>query len=103
MREVFKQILLWIRSMLSEPDGTGSSSRTLMLALASLVGAILWRLFDHLNRLTDPVMLGVWLGAVPVIVGSLVAVFLAPYGVNKAGGTVSDIVGSITGLIVKKP
>jgi hypothetical protein len=62
-----------------------------MLCLAVLVGAILWRLFDHLMKITDPVMLG-----------SLVAVFLAPYGVNRAGSREADIVTSISGLIAKK-
>ena len=88
--------------MLSEPDGTGSSSRTLMLCLAGLVGGILWKLFDHITKITDPVALGVWLGAVPVVVASLISVFLAPYGVNKGGSTLSDIVGSFTGLLKRR-
>lgn len=99
MREFLRQFGLWFRSMVSEPDGTGSSSRVLMLALAGLVSAILWKLIDHLTKITDPVALGVWLGAMPMITGALTALFLAPYGVNKAGSSVSDIVASVMGLV----
>jgi hypothetical protein len=95
MKEALKQVGKWMLSVVSEPDGTGSSARVLTLALAGLVGCILLKLIDYLCRITDPVALGVWLGALPVLMGALVAVFLAPYGVNKASNSLSDIVGSL--------
>ena len=94
--------ILSARIVLSEPDGTGSSSRVLMLALDGLVAAILWKLVDHLTKITDAVTLGVWLGAMPALTGALVAVFLPPYGVNKAGASVADIVSSVMGLMKGK-
>jgi hypothetical protein len=94
MKDFLKQCGVWFRSMVSEPDGTGSSSQALMLCLAGLVSGILGKLFDLLTRITDPVALGVARSG-PCNRGSLVAVFLAPYGVNKSGATVSEILASV--------
>jgi hypothetical protein len=76
--------------VVSEPDGNGSSARILTLALASLVGCILWKLVDHLCQISDPVALRAWLGAMPVLIAVLVGLVVAPYGINKGAGVVSD-------------
>lgn len=102
MKEFLRQCGVWARSVVSEPDGTGSSSRVLMLSLAGLVAAILWKLVDHLTKIKDPVALGIWLGAMPMITGALTALFLSPYGVNKAGSSVADIVSSVMGRVAKR-
>jgi hypothetical protein len=72
------------------------------MAMAGLAGCILWKLVDHLTQITDPVALGVWLGAVPVVLASLTGLFAAPYGLNKASGSVSDIVKSLAEMVRKK-
>jgi hypothetical protein len=80
------------KSVLSEPDGTGSASRVLTVALAGVASAVLIVIVNHVIHVNNVAELATWLGAIPVIIGALVLFFTAPYGVNKGSGSISDIV-----------
>ena len=100
MGEFLKQFGVWLRSVFSEPDGTGSSARVLTFLLALVSSGILWRVFTHLTHLTEVGILSLWLTALPMIVACLVLFLSSPYGINK--GTIS-IMGLFSMLTGRKP
>jgi len=73
-----------------------------MLALAGLVAAILWRLIDHLTKITDVATLGGSALGDASAGGFAVGRVPGTLWVNKAGASVTDIVASAIGLISKK-
>ena len=97
MKNFFTQLALFIKSVFSEPDGTGSSSRVLTFILATVASAVLWVITGHIIKITDAAILTAWLTSLPIIIGALVLFFTAPYGVNKGSGSVTDIVSIIKG------
>ena len=97
MKEFFKEFLLFWRSVYSEPDGSGSSSRILTFILALVASTILVIITLHLIHITDVALLTAWLASLPLIIAALVAFFTAPYGVNKGSGSFTDIVSILKG------
>jgi hypothetical protein len=102
MKEVYTDVkafvvavILFTRSVYSESDGTGSSSRILMTILATVASAILWGVFKHIEQLTDVAAITAWLASIPIIISALVMFFTAPYGVNKASSSFTDILNSL--------
>lgn len=88
-------VVVFTRSVYSESDGTGSSSRILTTILAMVSCGILWRVFGHIEQLTDVATITAWLSSIPIIISALVMFFTAPYGVNKASSSFTDILNSL--------
>lgn len=84
-----KDRLTFIKAVFSD-SGEPSSSRILMFILAIVVAVILVGVFRHVCKLTDNVALGQWLGALPLLIGALAGLMVVPYGVNRAGSSISD-------------
>ena len=84
----------FIRGVFSD-QGEPSSSRILTFVLAIAVVVFLGGVFRHICRLTDATQLGLFLSNLPLIIGALIGLMAAPYTINKASGSVSDIIGSL--------
>lgn len=89
------RFLKWLRGVLSEPDGTPSSTRVLMYAFSIFSMWLIWRCFYHIFRLHDPTLVTIWLSNMPMLVGTLVGLIALPYGINKGSATFSDIANMI--------
>lgn len=90
-----KKTLTWIRGVLSEPDGTPSSTRVLMYIFSFFSMWLLWRCFYHIFRLTDATLVTIWLSNMPMLVTTLIGLIALPYGINKGSATFSDIANMI--------
>ena len=75
-------------------SGEPSSSRILTTALGLVVAVVVIYLAWHVVHLKDAVALGQWLSNLPLVIGSLAGLMVAPYGVNRASSSVSDIIGA---------
>lgn len=82
------------RSVFSD-SGEPSSSRILTALLSLGALGILTAIVVHLIRLHDPAQLSLWLTALPGIVLGLVGFSSAPYAMNRASGSISDILSSL--------
>lgn len=83
------------RSVFSETDGTGSSSRLLTAALSlGSLGALI-TIVVHLIRLHDPSQLSLWLASVPALLSSLTLFSVSPYTANKVTGSIGDVFNSL--------
>ena len=94
MKNFFTALTVFIRSVFSEPDGTGSLSRILTFLLSIVACGVLWKVIQHITQITDVQALMAWLGSLPLIVSALVLFFTAPYGVNKGTTSISDVINS---------
>jgi len=94
MKEILKAFFSYIKSVYSEPDGTGSSSRILTTILAFVSAGVVCVITGHLVKITDVAILTAWLTSFPIVISALVLLFTAPYGVNKGSGSISDILSS---------
>ena len=88
--------LRWLRGVLSEPDGTPSSTRVLMYAFSVFSMWLLWHCFYHIFQLTDVTQITIWLSNMPMLIASLIGLIALPYGINKGTATFSDIANMIT-------
>ena len=77
-----------------EPDGTPSSTRVLMYALAGFSCGLLTAMVHHMLRIQDANSLNGWLSAFPMIVAALIGLITVPYGVNRGAGLMSDLAAS---------
>jgi hypothetical protein len=77
-----------------EADGTPSSTRVLMYALAVFSCAIIGFMCRHMLRVTDPAALGTWLSNLPIVITALIGLITVPYGVNRGASLMSDLAGS---------
>lgn len=84
----------FVRGVFSD-GGEPSSSRILSFILSLAVIVFLGGVLRHVCRLTDTVALGLYLTNLPIIVASLVALMSAPYAINRASGSVSEIISSL--------
>lgn len=84
------------RSVFSD-SGEPSSSRilTALLSIGSL--GLLTSIVMHLIHLHDPAQLSLWLTALPGVVLGLVGFSSAPYAMNRASGSISDILSNLRG------
>jgi hypothetical protein len=80
-----------------ESNGVPSSSRVLMFALAGIACWILVTVVRHIVAITDLAALALWLSHFPMIVAALVAFVAMPYTINKASGTISDVITALRG------
>ena len=85
----------FLKSVYSEPDGTGSSSRMLSSILGIFCCYIIYLFTNRVLQINDPVILAAYLGFFPTFIGSLVLFFTAPYGVRKFSGSLTDIISLI--------
>jgi hypothetical protein len=99
---MFKRVSSWIHALVSEPDGTPSSTRVLMFAFSAFSMHLIWRCFAHILALTDPVQISTWLSNMPMLITSLIALIALPYGINKGTATFSDIANMMTAAKGKK-
>ena len=90
------RFLKWLRGVLSEPDGTPSSTRVLMYAFSIFSMWLIWRCFFHIFRLHDPTLVTIWLSNMPMLVTTLIGLIALPYGINKGTATFSDIANMVT-------
>ncbi len=77
-----------------EADGTPSSTRVLMYALAVFSCAVIGFMVHHMLRITDPAALGTWLSNLPIVITALIGLITVPYGVNRGASLMSDLAGS---------
>lgn len=77
-----------------EPDGTPSSTRVLMYALALFSCTVIGAMVHHMLRITDANQLGTWLSNLPIVVTALIGLITVPYGVNRGASLMSDLAGS---------
>jgi hypothetical protein len=76
-------------------SGEPSSSRVLTVVLSIGSLGIVTAIVVHLIRLHDPATLSLWLTALPGIVFGLVGFSSAPYAMNRASGSITDILSSL--------
>jgi hypothetical protein len=76
-------------------SGEPSSSRVLTVILSTGSLGIIAAIIVHLIRLHDPAQLSLWLTSLPSIVFGLVGFSSAPYAMNRASGSISDILSNL--------
>lgn len=96
IKNFLDQLFSFFRDVYSD-NGRPSSSRVLTSYLAIISSVLLWKVFDHIIKLTDQAMTVAWLGSLPLIISALVLFFTAPYGVNVGSGTVTDLISVLKG------
>jgi hypothetical protein len=82
-------------SLLSSEPGSLSSGRLMMIVFAAFSLVTLTAIVWHCIHLQDSAQLHEWLSALPSIFSGCVALIGLPYGLSKAGSSISDIVGSL--------
>ena len=90
------RFLNWLRGVLSEPDGTPSSTRVLLFAFSIFSMWLVWRCFYHIFQLHDATQVSIWLANMPLLIASLMGLIALPYGINKGSSTFSDIANIVT-------
>ncbi len=85
----------FFNGLFREPDGTPSVTRTLLILFATFDVWVIWRIVYHLIRVKDPVLVGTWLGNLPMLIGALIALASMPYAINRGSTTMSDLAGMI--------
>jgi hypothetical protein len=74
----------WLGRAFSE-NGQPSSSRIISAWLSVSSMSLLWWIFHHM--MGQPVdKLAVWMGNLPMVIGSLATFSTAPYGIGKLAG-----------------
>lgn len=74
----------FIKEAFSE-NGQASSSRIISAWLSVSSMALIWFVVRHM--MSQPVdKLGVWIGNLPLVIGSLATFSTAPYGIGKIAG-----------------
>lgn len=95
----FNTILGFCNGVLREPDGTPSSTRTLLYIFSAFDMWVIWRIFYHIiHAVKDPNMLSVWLANLPMIIGALIGLAAIPYTVNRGASALSDMAGYLSQL-----
>jgi hypothetical protein len=80
----FGKIWSWIGKAFSENDQP-SSSRIISAWLSVSSMSLIWWTFHHM--MSQPVdKLQVWMGNLPLVIGSLATFSTAPYGIGKLAG-----------------
>jgi hypothetical protein len=97
-----KRIFGWLHALVSEPDGTPSSTRVLMFAFSGFSMHLIWGCFRHIYTLSDPIQVSVWLSNMPMLITSLIGLIALPYGINKGTATFSDIANMMASARGKK-
>jgi hypothetical protein len=88
----FKEVLLFAKSLLSEADGTASSTRFLMVVFSLFSIHTLHKIVTRMLTLNDPVLIVIFFNGITTYAAAMVTLILAPYGVNKGAGAVHRIV-----------
>lgn len=84
MKESIGKLLGFIKEAFSE-NGSPSSSRIISAWLSVSSMALIWWMAKHM--MSQPVeKLQVWIGGLPLIIGSLATFAVSPYGVAKITG-----------------
>lgn len=91
-----KSMGIFVQGLLSESDGTPSSTRLLMLTFAVWTIVVLSCVVHHMVFLIDLQVLTAWLAAFPVISGVLAGLITLPYSVNRGLNTLGSIVSAIS-------
>jgi hypothetical protein len=99
---MFKRVLSWLHALVSEPDGTPSSTRVLMFSFSLFSMHLIWRCFFHIYQLKDPMQVSVWLSNMPMLITALIGLIALPYGINKGTATFSDIANMMASARGKK-
>jgi hypothetical protein len=86
---------VFVQGLLSESDGTPSSTRVLLFVFATFSVCALSAIVHHMIRLTDIGLLGAWLAAFPVIVGVFSGLIVLPYTINRGFNTLPGAVSDI--------
>lgn len=90
-----KKTFSWMRAVVSEPDGSPSSTRVLMYIFSFFSMHLIWRCFYHIFTLHDQTLVTVWLSNMPMLITTLIGFIALPYGINKGTATFSDIANMI--------
>ena len=88
--------LRWLRGVMSEPDGTPSSTRVLLFVFSLFSLGVIGYIVYHVTHITDVVIIGIFLSNLPLLIASLMGLISLPYGINKGSATFSDIANMIT-------
>ena len=89
MRDTYSETFRsFFMGMFGESDGSPSCSRLLMVLHAIVASILAMKIVWHVVLLTDIALLAAWLGAMPLILGSLTAFVVAPYAIHKAAETI---------------
>jgi hypothetical protein len=79
-----EKVLHFIKDAFSE-NGQPSSSRVISAWLSVSSMALIWFIVRHM--MSQPVdKLSVWIGNLPLVIGSLATFSTAPYGIGKLAG-----------------
>lgn len=80
----FSKTCSWLSKAFSE-NGQPSSSRIISAWLSVSSMALIWFIIRHM--MSQPVdKLSVWIGNLPLVIGSLATFSTAPYGIGKIAG-----------------
>jgi hypothetical protein len=90
-----RSIKRYLQALVSEPDGSPSSTRFLMFVFSIFSMHLIWRCFYHIFTLHDTTLVTVWLSNMPMLVTTLMGFIALPYGINKGTATFSDIANMI--------
>lgn len=84
MKDGFLKVVSFLKEAFSE-NGQPSSSRLVSAWLSVSSMSLLWFTFHHM--MSQPVdKLQVWMGNLPLVIGSLATFSTAPYGIGKITG-----------------
>lgn len=88
--------ITFVRDLLSEPDGTASSTRTLMYIFSFFSIWVIKKVVIHILAVTDAAILSIWLANLPLIMTALMGLIVLPYTVNKGSGLLNDVASMMT-------
>ena len=92
--QTFNTFLGFCNGVLREPDGTPSSTRTLLYIFSAFDMWVVWRIIYHiLHAVKDPNVLAVWLANLPMIIGALICLAAIPYTINRGASALTDMAG----------
>jgi hypothetical protein len=93
--KILESIRRYLLGLISEADGTPSSTRFLMFIFSFFSMHLIWRCFYHIFTLHDQTLVTVWLSNMPMLITTLIGFIALPYGINKGTATFSDIANMI--------
>lgn len=89
----------FIRGVLSEADGTPSSTRVLMFVFSIFTLWLLVKIFFHIFAIADTTALTIWLSNIPLLITALMGLIALPYTINKGAGAITETFSGLANMM----
>jgi len=86
-----EEVLVFLRGLLSESDGSPSSARLLMVVFSVFTVCTVSKIVNRLLTISDPNLLVIFFNALPGYIAACVTLIGCPYAINKSAGVAHRI------------